>query len=174
MYVNAEYSLRSGAIDTGNMSLIQVTEHGCSNVLLVHWAVVASRTGQRVVLDEDGRIVYSMHVRHGWKSYVGCVIVHPDVGLALQRRGPRDRNQFPQSMLRLWRMWECGLVRCGAGAGGGDDDDDRADGAADFEGEEVCEVCSVGPSVYKCALCLHCWHQECCYKIAKWVIEGGR
>ena len=91
------------------MSFVETIDGDAPVAALINWQDASKRRGQRVLVDERERLIYSMVLRHPWKTYPGTII-HPDLGLAQRKVKGKERQPCPKDMLRLMRVWQTGMI----------------------------------------------------------------
>ena len=135
----------------GNLSLI---ERG-DTLDLWHWHSYALRRGRRVRLDRFFRTIFPIEM-HGPVTHVpDARIIHPDLGIAVQKVKGKDREPLPTDILCLRNMW---FVARSAGSDGSEPLD------------ETCCACGLkgleGDKVSTCPMCLTSWHTNCQDRVA--------
>ena len=75
---------------------------------MVHWTDVASRKGKSIRLDEHNGVIYalpSLKTTYPVLDYSDAVMVHPNIGVRMQKERKPFRPIIPPRMQRLRTMW---------------------------------------------------------------------
>lgn len=120
-------------------------------VSLVHWRDPCALVGQRVALDADRGVIWSIPVKMPFFTLVDPIIILPDVGVAMRHRSKTmGRPTMPSQVLRLKQMWEVALVN--------QTELDRY--GTWFDPCIVCRASSA-TELSRCPLCLQVFHLSC-------------
>ena len=142
----------------GNMAFMEFrVGDGPLMLHMVHWTDVASRKGKSIRLDERNGVIYalpSLKTTYPVLDYSDAVMVHPNIGVRMQKERKPFRPIIPPRMQRLRTMW----------ARLGEDEN---------EGEVItCKLCSETTWCHTCPLCLMAWHPTCEKLFAEWVVSN--
>ena len=117
LYHRAKAMRRACVGQDGQLSLVEVEEKVESSiavaVTLVHWIDVDHVMGQKVVI-RDGHVVYSVSSNHPIKSFANAHVIHPAVGVRMEKRTVLGRPVVPCDVLVLKLMWEQALTNIGS------------------------------------------------------------
>ena len=132
-----------------DLSLVEAG--GEHEVFWVKWqSGMGGRTGQRVVLDTQQRVVFSPVSLHGWRDLRDACIVHPNVGVEMMKVTARFRLTMPVTKCILKKMWEVSLY-------------------GDVAALAPCELCGLSNKglnpASTCPVCLSSLHPECAEKV---------
>ena len=135
---------------------VQASEGIQPTSLFVSWTDPGSWRGRQAVIDEQGRIMYSVPIRL-IQSWENCTVIHPAIGLRMRKKKPEHRDFLPKDIAHFQAMWDCAL------------------GVTDLM--SLCEVCGrrdfgEGDDVAKrCPLCLMVAHPACVEHLAAGEID---
>ena len=116
--------------------------------VFVRWANAADMIG-RIARVHKGRAVYPVVPGNKPRSFQGCEVVHPSIGVQLLRGRGSLATDLPAKSLRLQQMWQTA----------------QSGGLPSSCSE--CALCKDGTGdVLACALCLMSWHPSCANKFA--------
>ena len=158
VFVQRKLALDTKAIGHANeLSLVDVPTSPLvpRHVSFVSWRNVASLRGRPTYLDSRNRVVYSVAIKAcAERSYEGCQIVHPAVGVSMVKTTAAGRPSVDESVIRLKRMWEATQA---------------------IDASECIDAClschghadAVAGDVHTCAVCLRAWHSSCAKRLAK-------
>ena len=120
------------------------------DVCFVSWNDADLFVGQPLFTDDQGRIKMSVHADFPIRSYAGCTVIHPDIGVEPPRRSPvkqpiRARPFVPPDALTLKDMWNTSLGGTTPGR---------------------CNICLMHSSssdnaLRRCCICLMSFHGKC-------------
>ena len=150
------------------MAMVEVRESQYTDVgqpVMAHWASVASRQGLRVRLDAKHKPIFavasyakkSTYLVTARESFLGCVDVHPAVGIRMVKLRKDDdaRPSLPTQMVRLKLMWSAAAA--------------KAAGELCLERCEACCVVGGDMSVHRCPLCTMPLHESCSNRVMRWM-----
>ena len=74
-------------------------------ILMVHWEV-PGKTGRVARVDESGKLVSMVCVgdNKNARNFESCKIIHPDIGLRMERVKKKDRQAVPNNVIRVVNM----------------------------------------------------------------------
>jgi hypothetical protein len=123
-----------------------VDDGGARRICLVHWSYAPTRKGRVVDISADGYAIAPAFCKV--KSFAGCDILHPAIGVHIRWKSGDERAQIPQWVVRMKAMWEVAL--------GASDSFDDCVGCQEQHGPGDSGIGS------QCSLCLQTWHSACC------------
>ena len=130
-----------GLVRTSQIALVHAVD---DRVLFVHWQDELTARGMEVKLDDQERAIFSMSMRVTPASYADAILVHPAVGIRMQKLKGMLRPRMPAGILRLQRMWSA---------------------AAHVSEEPACLLCRkhgrAEAPVKLCVLCMGAMHLPC-------------
>lgn len=147
------------------LSLVLVDDIHGARVLYVSWANPDELVGRPVRLDAHDRVVYSiasMCPLMYFKKLTLAKVLHPAVGVRMQKVKGGDRPTVPGPILRIYGMFQAAIDSSETLIV----DDAFQQGAAGLETladleNKPCALCQAPGGNRTCALCLLPWHQTC-------------
>jgi hypothetical protein len=131
------------------------------DVCFVAWNDADAKVGQPLFTDDQGRLKMSVHADFPFRSYAGCVVIDPDIGVEPPRRSSAKqpiiaRPFVPPNVLTLRQMWTTSVGNSTPGR---------------------CSMCllhssSADNALRRCCICLMVFHDKCAEEVSTLVDIG--